>query len=549
MKILTAAEMRAADEATFNNLGIPSRAVMEAAGRHLAELLNKEFFRELSKTVLVITGAGNNGGDGFVLARALAGLGARPLVFALRSLKDLKGDAQSAAMAFKKSGGLILEANENKWSEQVAELGKETFGLIVDAVLGTGSSGAPTGLLAQGIELINALAHTHKLPVFSLDIPSGVNADDGAAAGVAVQAHTTGALAALKFGHLFSPGRELAGRVFVVEIGVREELGGHAELITAPLAARLLRHSKIFSPESHKGRRGHVLIIGGSNGKYGAPKLSALAALRAGAGLVTVALPFSGTKEGEGTINEFMFFPLSESGGGFSKNAPRELEPAFEGKSAILIGPGMGTGEGAENVLEQTVAAAEKFSLPLVLDADALNVLSEKPKLLERLSSKAVLTPHPGEMAKLAKLSTQDIQASRRQVLEKFCSRISAITVLKGARTLISDGKRMFVNPASTAVLGTAGSGDSLGGVIAALSGQGLSSEEAAVVGVYAHGLAGEMLEAKNGGAFGVLASDISAKVASVLNRLSALDERTSFSEQVLPDPWAERLLAGHEDH
>ncbi len=553
MKILTAAQMRAADEATFARLGVVSRAVMESAGRHAADLIERAYSEALLEPVLVLAGAGNNGGDGYVAARALANLGIDVNVYALRAIDELKGDALSAARAFLASGGVVIEHTAADAAAQEQHLRAQHWGLVIDAILGTGISGEVKGAAAYGISLLNSLAAEQQIPVIGIDVPSGVDTDTGALCGSAVRCSDTVALQCLKPAHLLFPGAEFCGRVFLADIGIGSSLPEvrdvNRELATAQFTATQLSKSRAFSPSAHKGSRGHVVVLGGSRGKYGAPQLSGHAALRAGAGLATLLLPESAANGIAPSLKELMCEPLPEADGDFSEAAGESLGQLLEGKDALVVGPGIAEREGSEALLRAAFDAVSKAAIPAVIDAGALNLLAEHRQLEKAIPARSVLTPHPGEMARLLGISIPDVQKDRFAAAEAYAQQVGAIVVLKGARTVVAQPNgTSILAPSATSVLGTAGSGDSLAGIIAALLSQGLEPFAAAAAGVYVHGVAGEYLERSQSGVYGAIATDIADTVPKVMNAVAALirhREAPSFIRQVIPEPWIESFICG----
>jgi len=551
MKILTAAQMRAADEATFSRIGVVSRAVMECAGRQCADLIERAYSQSLLDSVLVLAGAGNNGGDGFVAARAFLNLGIDVHVYALKPLSELKGDALLAARSYAAAGGVTIEYSAASTSEQESHFRAQRWGLLVDAILGTGITGEVTGPAAYGIRLLNSLSSEQQIPVIAIDLPSGVATDTGEICGTAVRCTDTVALQCLKPCHLLFPAAEYAGRIFLADIGIGssliEVMSVQRELLTASHAAALLSKSRALASDAHKGSRGHVLVLGGSRGKFGAPQLSAQAALRAGAGLATLALPKSAADEIAPSLKELMCEGLPEENGDFSAEAAQAFSRTVKGKDALVVGPGLDGAEGSVELLRTALQTALDSNLRIVVDAGALNVIADHPELIELLPG-AVLTPHPGEMARLTGKSVPEVQRDRFRCAEEYAARSGAVVVLKGARTIIAaaDGT-VFLSPSATAVLGTAGSGDSLAGIIGALLAQGLDPLAAASAAVYVHGVSGEYLERTQQGVFGAVATDIADTVPKVLNAVAALSrhrEPPSFIRQVVPEPWTEGFLA-----
>ena len=554
MKILTSTEMAAADQAAFQKISIPSRAVMEAAGRHAASLLCEIYQERLLEEIIVIAGGGNNGGDGFVAARMLADLGASVRVFALKAEAQLKGDALANYKSYTFLGGSVEVVDESNLESMLRTAVKA--GLIIDAIFGTGITGPIKGFAAKVISEINRFSLEYKIPVASIDLPSGVNGDTGAVPGDAVCADITIALQCLKAGHVLFPGAECCGRVFVVDIGISPQLPEIAqvkrELICEQSIARLVQDKFSEQSAAHKGTRGHAAVFGGSLGRYGAPKLSAQAALDTGAGLVTLVLPKAAVRQAAPSLSELMCAALSSDkqdsasdsdAWEFQEGDELACESIIEGKRAIVLGPGMGLGPGSLSVLAQVLRLCQADQVPLVIDADALNLLSSAPELVSFLGPHCVLTPHPGEMSRLIGVETKELQSKRLESACAYSAANSCWVVLKGARTIVAGPEaQAFINPTASPVLATAGSGDVLAGVIGGFLARGFDAGSAARAAVFVHGCAGELLELD--GAAGVIAGDISRTVPIVINRLQDIAPRgPRASAEVLPG--AAHLILG----
>lgn len=528
MRIVTAREMRAADADTFTRLGVPSRAVMEVAGRAVVHAIVARFENELRR-VAIVTGGGNNGGDGFVAARHLGQLGCAVLVIAAKGADDLHGDAQSAAHSFIAAGGVVHELP--KLGGDAARALLERFGptLLLDAVFGTGFQGPARGEGAVLVEMLMSESQRTGARVVSIDVPSGLDADSADVPGECVNADVTVCLQALKPCHAFFPAAGRCGEVIVVDIGVALEgivsrVDGR-ELVTEELAAALIAKSPAFKADAYKGKRGHVLVIGGSAGHYGAPKLSAEAALRAGAGLVTVVLPHAAAERLAPHVDEVMCASLpDDSEGSFAGTALDRLEAMLQKRDAVVVGPGLGTGEGSERLLLRLCQLLERAETALILDADALNIVARSAEVREALPGGCIVTPHPGEMGRLLGSDPAEVQRDRIGSALSLRSSLHATTVLKGARTITAvPGGSIYVNPAANPALATAGTGDVLAGVIGGLCAQGLVPAEAAVAGVFIHGAAADLLTEEGSGPYGVLAGDIAKAVPRVLNYLRAI--------------------------
>jgi NAD(P)H-hydrate epimerase len=474
MKVLTAAEMREVDRLTIE-AGIPGIVLMENAAHRVVELLEREFAPLGEQRVVVLCGKGNNGGDGLAIARQLhvAGRTCSLRVVLLADPAELKGDA---ATNYK----MLLACGVPVYPEIPAEARNAT--LVIDALLGTGVTGPASGRMLDGIREINGGFPLAK--VVAVDIPSGMPSDAGVAAGEIARVDYTVTFTAPKVAQVIPPGCDRVGRLVVGGIGSRPELYAHVKLeVIEPAMFRELLAPRPRS--GHKGTFGHVLAIAGSRGKTGAAAMTGLAALRAGAGLVTVASAESAIAEIAGHAPELMTEPLRETeSGAIALNA--NLTPLVEGKTVIAAGPGLGR---HPQIGALIAAMAEECSQPMVLDADALGPIPHVPGAVR------ILTPHPGEMARLAGKTTAEIQADRIGAARDYAEAHSVTLVLKGQRTVIAfpDG-RVWIDPTGTPAMGTGGSGDILTGLISGLLAQFPDrADEAVAAAVYLHGLSGEI--------------------------------------------------------
>jgi ADP-dependent NAD(P)H-hydrate dehydratase / NAD(P)H-hydrate epimerase len=515
MQLVTAAQMRALDAATIA-AGTPGHVLMERAGQGAVRVLLDCFkhLRRKGRRVLVVAGKGNNGGDGFVIARLLRAKGLSVEVALLAVPEDVGGDAARNLAAWRRGRGRILEVRD---AAGVAELAVRAARaeLVVDAIFGTGLSSAVRGVPADVIELINSCG----APVFAVDIPSGLDADTGQALGACVQAEATATFGFAKLGQTIYPGVRLCGRLAVVDIGLDADA-----VAAAPPRAALLEPEAVAplvpvrDREAHKGDAGHVLIIAGSFGKTGAAQLATRAAGRVGAGLVTVVAPLSLYPIYAAGVLEAMTEALDDDGGRI-RFAPDRLAALVAGKQAVVIGPGLGTHADAAQTLAWLLAEAR---VPLVLDADALTLAAGQLDALRASRAPAVLTPHPGEMARLLGSDTATVQADRAGAARRFATAHGCTLVLKGARSLIAapDGF-LWVNPTGNPGMASGGMGDVLAGVIGGLLAQGLAPSEAARLGVYLHGWVAD--RAAEDGEVGLLASDLVAGLRQGLQALRAL--------------------------
>jgi len=504
MIVTTADEMRRMDALAIERFGIAAEALMERAGAGAAEALVGSFPHVRKHGVVVIAGKGNNGGDGFVLARLLKRRRVRCEVFLAAPRDQIQGPARTKLLAWQRAGGRITVVDGGDLGALRRSLARA--GCIVDGLFGTGLKGEVTGLAAELIALMNASG----VPVMALDIPSGLDADRGTALGIAVEAELTVAFAAPKIGCVLFPGARHCGELVVVDIGIPDEavalVAPRAHAITAADARRMVRPR---DPESHKGDHGHLALIAGGRGKTGAAVLAGRAAARAGAGLVSVGCPDTVQPVIAGALLEEMTVPLPDDGrGGLGFPDPGPYRDLLAGKRAVAAGPGIGVSAGCRALIRWLIAEG---GLPLVLDADALNCAAELGSELRRPAAGApmILTPHPGEMARLVRATTSEVQGDRVGAARRLAERTGAIVVLKGARTVTADPDgRVAINLSGNAGLASGGSGDVLLGIIGSLLAQGYPASEAAQLGVFLHGWAADRVALARG-QVGLLASDL----------------------------------------
>ena len=502
MLVVTAEQMRELDRLTIQKHGVPSLTLMERAGKAIAQAILERFARNAKKGVLVVAGKGNNGGDGLVVARLLKKRRIPTEVALLARRDELSSDAAHNLRAYTKLKGKATEIGADGLELLGQRISKNA--LIVDAILGTGMKNEVRGLFAEAITMINASG----LPVVAVDIPSGLDSDKGTPLGVAIQAEMTVALGFPKLGEVIYPGLDYVGDLVVADIGIDAqavaEVAPKVELLEREMIRRLVLRRE---PDTHKGTYGHVLVVAGSRGKTGAAILACRAAMRTGAGLVTLASSRSLNSIFAGSLVEVMTEPLRD-------NAAEEIEPLsdddwralLERKNALLFGPGIGVNDTTRNTLRWLL---RNLPIPWVIDADGLNNLAIEMDRLRHAKTPPVLTPHPGEMARLTGKKNSDVNADRVGIARSFAVENHCYLVLKGARTVIAtaDGK-IFINPTGNPGMASGGMGDVLAGILAALLGQGLGAEDAMKLGVYLHGFVGDMVAADKG-AIGMIASDI----------------------------------------
>lgn len=513
MMIVTAAQMRAMDQATIDQFGIPGRVLMENAGRGATRFFLDRVYRDGPGKVGVIAGRGNNGGDGFVMARYLAQQGIEVTVYLLSTRDRVQGDA---AANLNLLFGLGLPVIEIADADQFAAHRERMrgFNFWIDAILGTGLSSDVKGLFRQVIEFIN---ESHR-PVFSVDIPSGLHTDTGMPCGVCIRAEATATFAFAKIGHLVYPGADFCGDLEVIDIGIPTHIADSVNpsqyIITPGHAGEILG---IRPPDSHKGRNGHLLVVAGATGKTGAAVMTGMSALRAGAGLVTLAVPHSLNAIFETHCIEAMSIPLPDEGRGeLLASSFDALAAAADGKQCLAVGPGIGTSESTRNLLH---AIIRQIDLPMVIDADGLNNLVGYMQVFKNRKAPAVLTPHPGEMARLTGLSVGQIQSDRLNAARNLARQAGVVVVLKGARTVIAEpDETLWINPSGNAGMASGGMGDVLTGLIAGLMAQGCPAGQAARAGVFLHGLAADILAQKT--PRGYLATEVMDAVPQAIDRV-----------------------------
>jgi NAD(P)H-hydrate epimerase len=486
---------------------------MTNAGDAIARVIARRWPEAMARGVLVVAGKGNNGGDGLVAARRLHQAGERARAVLLARPSELRGDAARACSDFAAMGGALVEALDEK--ALVSAFGREPAGIIVDAIFGTGLKADVGGLARHAIEMINAA----EAAILAVDIASGVNSDSGAVMGAAVRATVTVTFGYAKYGHVSYPGAELSGCLEIVDIGFApqaiSDISPRGRFFERQDALALIRPR---ADNTHKGNYGHPLIIAGGRGKSGAALLVARGALRAGAGLLTAAIPESVAAIVAAGQTELMTEPMPDRDGHFDGQATIErLERLTLAKTALIAGPGMGTSYDTQQIVEWLVHSA-KPECPLLLDADALNVLAIlQPQALRASRGPVVLTPHPGEMARLLRISPSEVNADRIESARKLAKTTGAGVLLKGARTVIVTPElEVFVNSSGNPGMGTPGMGDVLSGIIGALLGQGMPAAAALKLGAFIHGYAADRLVSRIG-PVGYIASELADELPAAL--------------------------------
>ena len=459
--VFTADEMRRLDARAVSTLGIPGAVLMERAGRGAADVILECLGpRRRHARIDVVCGKGGNGGDGFVAARWLKRAGARPTVWLVAAEAEIRGDAAQKLRALRATG--LRPRRIEDETRVSAHLGQAD--LIVDALLGTGARGPASGLTARMIELINAAGR----PVVALDIPSGASADGEAGPGPAIRATVTATFAGLKRGLLAGPGAALAGRVQVVPIGIPEDEVGRDIATFLVERADVARLFPDRPREAHKGTYGHLLVVGGSRGKTGAAALAARAAMRTGAGLVTVGTAASQQPIVAGLLLESMTEALPEiASGAIALSAVAAVQALAEARHAVALGPGLGLEADTQEAARQLV---EGIPRPMVVDADALSALAGHLAVLRGARGPRCLTPHPGEMARMLGVAVADVERDRVECVRRFATAHGVHLVLKGAASVVGDPDgRVFFNPTGNPGMASGGMGDVLTGVVGAL--------------------------------------------------------------------------------
>jgi ADP-dependent NAD(P)H-hydrate dehydratase / NAD(P)H-hydrate epimerase len=481
--------------------GIPSLTLMEHAGASVAEFMRQRFAHLERRRTIVLCGKGSNGGDGFVVARKLQEMGGKPSVYLFADPDQMRGDAAENRKRWVESGGeLHVAIRANEFASVKAAVGDAA--IIVDALLGTGTRGRVEGLLRQAIEVVNS--RRQEQAAIAVDIPSGASADTGEVPTVAVQADCTVTFTAPKIGMLYGKTNQCCGQLLVRGIGspweLIEEIGKGTVRWSEP------REFPEFAiprkPQGHKGDYGHALIVAGSVGKSGAAVLASRAALRAGAGLVTVATPEQVLPIVAANTPEVMTEPLraTEAGSISLRNMDHGyFDSLLKGKKVLAMGPGLSAHRETQEFVH---AVARERTVPMVLDADGLNAFAGHAADLENSQGMLALTPHPGEMARLLGSTTIDVQARRMEVAIQAAADWNCCVILKGHQTIAAlPNGSAWVNSTGNPGMGTGGTGDVLTGMLAGLTAQYGTAAWGTVLsfGVYLHGLAGDLAYADNG--------------------------------------------------
>lgn len=516
-KLVDGEQMAEIDRRTIEEHGIAGSELMERAGRAVVEAVAERWDGLDGLCAVVVCGKGNNGGDGYVIARLLRAHGVAVRLFLLAQRADIKGDAAHHMHLWEEDGGVVeslLDVGEEEFCRALSEAD-----LAVDAVLGIGMREAPRPDIARAIEAMNGCGR----PIVAVDMPSGVDASSGQTPGASIRAALTVTFGVAKVGHLFYPGRARCGVLHLADIGFAA-----AAMRSTPSVAHLLDRGAMAAllpyrrGDEHKGSCGSVVVVAGSLGMTGAAALTAEATLRAGAGRVSLGIPASLNDILEVKLTEVMTRPLPEVKRRrcLALRSLGDIEALVDGADCLALGPGLGRYRETEELVRRLVARIE---VPLVLDADGINACAGATELLKRRLAPTVLTPHVGEFVRLSALSKGDILANPIGVSRCFAQEFQVVLILKGAPTVVAwpDG-RVAVNSTGNPGMATAGSGDVLTGLVAGFIAQKVEVERAAALAVFVHGAAGDRARDRLG-EWSVMAGDIAAEVPGTLLELAGL--------------------------
>jgi NAD(P)H-hydrate epimerase len=517
MRVLTSAQMRDADRRTIDDVGIPSAVLMENAGRQVVAAMAP--LLEPGDRVAVVCGKGNNGGDGFVVARVLVAKGVESCVYLLAPASEIEGDARANLLALDAVGVPVIDvADPDAWTAHLAEIC--ACDVVVDALFGTGLTRPLEGRWRTVVCDLNA----SQVPIVAVDLPSGLSADTALVIGDAIDATLTVTLGGLKLPLVVPPAASQTGDVVVADIGIPDAVigaldGPRVDIITREWARDLVVPR---SDDLHKGECGRILIVAGSSGKTGAAALAALGALRSGAGLVTVATPRVCQSVVSAMSPEYMTLGLDDTADGMVSSEAVDAILA-ERCDVLAIGPGLGQGAGVRALVRGLVARA---TVPLVLDADGLNAFAgDADALVGRDGRDLVITPHPGEMARLIGVTVDHVQTHRVEVAREFAATRGLYVVLKGARSVVATPEgAVLINMTGNPGMATGGTGDVLTGVVAAWLAQVLDAQAACALGVCLHGLAGDLAAVEHG-EVGLIASDVTDYLGPAVLNLMAEDQ------------------------
>lgn len=503
MKVANCSQMKNIDRTAIDEIGIPGIVLMENAALKVVEEIKGTLGEIGYKSIVIFCGKGNNGGDGFAIARHLRNMGANVLVILLADENEIKGDALINFKIIRQLSIKIAQVYNRTALEEIAA-SLYMCDLVVDAIFGTGIKGKITGIADDIIQLINFSGRY----VISVDIPSGINGDDGRICGICVNADKTVTFVLPKIGLLNFPAADYVGELVIADISIPHSII-QAQNININTIGR--EDIKALLPlrknDSNKGDYGKIVVVAGSTGMTGAAALAATAALRSGSGLVTVGIPKSLNMLMEVKLTEAMSLPLEDDGKGvLSQSCTSQILEKMCKTDVLVFGPGLTNEPSVSDILADIL---KKADIPIIIDADGINALAKNINILKECNCPVVITPHPGEMSRLTGLDIRHIQSDRIEVAQKFAQEWQVTVVLKGARTIIAcPTGETFINTTGNPGMATGGTGDVLSGLIASLIGQGLDINRAAMMGVYIHGFAAD-LEVGQKGQHGLIATDI----------------------------------------
>ena len=513
MKIVTREIVREIDRKTIRNFGIPGLILMENAGRAVSNVILRKY--PAANKISVFCGGGNNGGDGFVIARHLICAGKEVNTYLLRNKNEYRGDAKTNLNSLSK-----ISKNIKRVKSDLSNYKKSD--VIVDAIFGTGLESEVRGSYKKIIERINSL----KTPKVSVDLPSGIDSNKGTPLGVSIKANITVTFIVPKLGISIYPGLNFSGEIYVADITTPKILEGEIpfELLTFKKCRSVIRERP---SDTHKGSYGHTLIIAGSAGKTGAAALSAHSAVRSGSGLVTVGVPRSIMSSVDEKIVEAMSEGFEDNGKAvFTEDSLDQALASMKTKTSLAIGPGISDNKHTEAFL---LGLLRKTRIPVVADADAINIIARNIQVLKQMKVPIILTPHPGEMGRLTGTTSKEIQKSRVDYARDFTIKNRCYLILKGARSLIATPEgRVYINPTGNPGMSSGGMGDILTGVISGLLSQKYSPEEACTLGTFIHGLAGDIM-AEIIGKSGITATDVADSVPLALSRVTVTEKEPFF--------------------
>lgn len=511
MKVITSEEMRQLDKAAQTRFGIPGLILMENAGVQSVRYIEESYGNLKDKNIAVVCGKGNNGGDGLVIARHLTNKGAYASVYLLSDAKEISRDSKTNLEIIKRMKMPVYTGASNIQS------GLKKADIIIDAIFGTGLKKDISGIYAKAIDLINR----SEKPVMAVDIPSGIDSDNGRIKGCAVKADLTVTFCLPKIGHFIYPGAEYSGTLKIADIsipkGLVDESSIKTHLIAKDSASKILPKRRA---DAHKGDFGHLFIIAGSPGLTGAAVMAGLSGLRIGTGIVTLGVPEGLNHIFETKITEAMTLPLPQTNEQtISPAAKNKIINFLKKADVVAIGPGLSQNRETAQLIRELI---REIRVPMVIDADAINSLAGHADILKKTKAQAIITPHPGELSRLINITSDDINRDRITIARKVSQQYNIIVVLKGANSVIAepDGN-VYINNTGNPGMASGGTGDVLTGIIAGLICQKVSPINAAIAGVHLHGLAGDLASLEKGEA-GLIAGDMIKKIPEAWKSVKA---------------------------